>query len=140
MPAGISILIVDDEQYLRLTLSIILKRKGYCVATAANSSDALRLLESRPFDLLFLDLHMPSVGGMDLLRLINSIQPLLPVVILTVEDSVDSTLEAFRCGAVAYILKPFDPDEIHHCIQAILKEQYKARFREQMQRRVAGLA
>lgn len=117
-----SILIVDDEENLRRTLAIILKRAGYEVKTAGTAKEALQCLVASIYDLTFLDLKLPDESGLTLLPELRSLYPDMPVVILTAQDRLDGALEAIRNGARDYLLKPIDPPLIISRVEEILAE------------------
>jgi DNA-binding response OmpR family regulator len=118
-----SILIVDDEENLRLTLSRILSKAGYNVTTASSGEEALNLTKAGPFELAFIDLLMPGMGGLALLIEFRKLYPEMPVLILTAHATLDSAIEAVRQGARDYLLKPADPEMIIARVKAILEEQ-----------------
>jgi DNA-binding response OmpR family regulator len=118
-----SILVVDDEQNLRHTLAFILKRAGYDVTTTENAQEALNTLQSGAFDLMILDLKMPDVDGLSLLKMIRQNHPNLPVFILTAYGSLDSAIDALRMEARDYLLKPIDPALLLDRIQKIMQEE-----------------
>ncbi|MEJ2757583.1 MAG: response regulator transcription factor [Anaerolineales bacterium] len=118
-----SILIVDDEENLRLTLSRILSHAGHTVVTAASGEEALRVLQAGAYDLAFIDLLMPGIGGMDLLKELRQIYPDMPVLILTAHATLESAVEAVRQGARDYLLKPADPKMILDRVDEVLNEQ-----------------
>lgn len=117
-----SILIVDDEENLRRTLAIILKRAGYEVMTAGTVKEAHQYLVASSYDLTFLDLKLPDESGLTLLPELRSLYPDMPVVILTAQDRLDGALEAIRKGARDYLLKPIDPPLIIKRVEEILAE------------------
>jgi two-component system phosphate regulon response regulator OmpR len=118
-----SILIVDDEPYLRQSLSLILQRNGYQVTTAGNAAEALRYLEAGVFHLAFLDIKMPDKDGIALLTEIRSKYPCMPVFILTAHATLDTAMQAVRLGANDYLLKPVDPEIILGRVREALKGQ-----------------
>lgn len=118
-----SILIVDDEENLRLTLSRILSNAGHTVTTASSGEDALRLVQAGGYDLAFIDLLMPGIGGLDLLAELRRLYPEMPVLILTAHATLDSAIEAVRQGARDYLVKPADPHMILERVKEILEEQ-----------------
>jgi DNA-binding response OmpR family regulator len=118
-----SILIVDDEQNLRHTLAFILKRAGYFVTTAENAEETLNTLQTGTFDLMILDIKMPDVDGLTLLKVIRQNHPKLPVFILTGYGSLDSAIQALHLEARDYLLKPIDPAQLLERIQKILLEE-----------------
>lgn len=118
-----TILIVDDEENLRLTLSKILTKAGYNVTTASSGEDALRLLQAGAYELTFIDLLMPGIGGLVLLGELRKLYPEMPVLILTAHATLDSAIEAVRQGARDYLVKPADPELIIARVKEILLEQ-----------------
>ncbi len=118
-----SILIVDDEENLRLTLSRILNNAGFTVTTASSGEDALRLVQAGGYDLTFIDLLMPGIGGLDLLAELRKLYPEMPVLILTAHATLESAIEAVRQGARDYLVKPADPQMIIERVNEILEEQ-----------------
>ncbi len=117
------ILIVDDEVNLLQSLSDVLKRKGYSVATAQNGLEALGKLKERYFNIAIVDLKMPKMGGMELLEMIKERYPQTLVVILTGYGTIKSAVDAMKKGAHSYLIKPFRPDEIILIANKIMEEE-----------------
>jgi DNA-binding response OmpR family regulator len=117
-----TILIVDDEDHLRLSLSLILQKENYRVETVANAEEALDRLRLHEYDLMFLDLNMPGVSGIDLLSEVHKQAPLMPVLILTAHAALDSAIQAVRLGARDYLIKPVEPVLILTRVAEILAE------------------
>jgi DNA-binding NtrC family response regulator len=107
-----SILIVDDEEIIRESLSFILTKEGYKVQEAPNGRAALDLIKQGNFDLVLTDLEMPEMKGIELLEHVARFSPETLVVIITAYGSIDSAIAALRKGAVDYILKPVEFDEL----------------------------
>ncbi len=107
-----SILIVDDEEIIRDSLSFVLKKEGYSVAIAENGRVALDLINERSFDLVITDIEMPEMRGIELLENITRISPETLVMIITAYGSIETAIAALRKGAVDYILKPVEFDEL----------------------------
>jgi DNA-binding response OmpR family regulator len=118
-----TILIVDDEDRLRLSLSLILQKENYRVETAANAEDALDCLKSHEYDLMFLDLNLPGMSGIDLLVEVHRQVPHLPVLILTAHAALESAIQAVRLGARDYLIKPVEPVLILARVAEILAER-----------------
>src|SRR5215204_2028201 len=118
-----TILIVDDERPLRLSLSLVLQKENYRVETAANAKDALDCLQKQEYDLMFLDLNMPGMGGIDLLVEVHKYFPPMPVLILTAHAALESAIQAVRQGARDYLIKPVEPVLILARLAEILSEQ-----------------
>lgn len=127
-----SILIIDDEPNLRRSLALILQRAGYSVNTAESARDVRHYLAAGAYDLVFLDLKMPEINGMELLPEIRQIYPEMPVMILTAHATLESAIEAVRKGARDYLLKPIDPEEILARVKQILAEQEQPRRRREI--------
>ena len=117
-----TILIVDDENRLRLSLSLILQKENYRVETAATAEDAQDCLQSHEFDLMFLDLNMPGMSGIDLLVEVHGHYPHMPVLILTAHAALESAIQAVRLGARDYLIKPVEPVLIITRVAEILAE------------------
>src|SRR5262245_36597328 len=109
MTAEKIILIVDDEKHLRQSLSYILQKEQYRVETATSAEEALNCLRLHEYDLMFLDLNLPGMGGIDLLVEVHRNYPHMPVLILTAYAGLDSAIEALRLGARDYLIKPVEP-------------------------------
>ncbi|HET9909745.1 MAG TPA: response regulator transcription factor [Anaerolineales bacterium] len=137
-PSG-HILIIDDETSLRQTLARILQRAGYEVTTAANGKDGLALVTQHPFDLLYLDIRMPDISGLELLKTIHAKFPDLPVILFTAQPDLNSAVEALRRGATDYLLKPLKPQAVIDRTQAILFDKQKERRRREIQRQIEAL-
>jgi len=137
--ANYSILVVDDEPKLRTTLAMILQKKGYKVTPVAHPHDALQCLTSGPFDLAFIDLQMPDMNGLVLLKEIRRLQPEMPVIILTAHASLDSAIEAVRQGARDYLIKPIDPALILARVEDILSERQQSQKKREIVGQVQAL-
>ncbi len=118
-----TILIVDDEDRLRLSLSLILQKEHYHVETAVNAEGALDCLQLHEYDLMFLDLNLPGMSGTDLLKQVRSQAPDMPVLILTAHAALESAIQAVRLGARDYLIKPAEPVEILTRVAEILAER-----------------
>ena len=110
------VLVVDDEANLRKVLATMLRRTGYDVTVAADGEQGLAEFLKSGADIVVTDLVMPKMGGMELLRSVNSSNPDVPVIIITAHGTVDSAVEAIKLGAFDYITKPFDQTEIQSVI------------------------
>ncbi len=106
------ILVVDDEKNIRLTMSRSLESLEIPIHTAVNGEEALQKLREGPFALVFLDLKMPGMDGMETLRRIKDDWPKVRVIIITAHGTIASAVEAMKLGAVDFIQKPFSPGEI----------------------------
>lgn len=134
-----SILIIDDESQLRKTLARILQQAGFEVTTAENAEQGLDFLKNNYFDLVFTDLRMPGLHGLDALKTIHTNNPALPVVLFTAQPDVNSAVEALRYGATDYLLKPLKPDVIIERARSILSNQYKEKRKREITEEIETL-
>lgn len=126
------LLVVDDEEAARTSLGEILRLEGYHVEIAADGNKAITLISQQtvngtPYDLILLDLKMPGIDGLDVLRFITQLipeqtDPNRPMIILlTAHGSLESAIEALRYGAHDYLLKPSSPDQIVNSVSRALE-------------------
>jgi DNA-binding NtrC family response regulator len=120
---GKSILIVDDEKNIRLTLSQALEVLEVETDTAANGEEALVKLKEKEFGLILLDLKMPGMDGMEVLRRVREIRPDIRIIIITAYGTVESAVEAMKLGAVDFIQKPFSPEEIRELVSRVMDRE-----------------
>src|SRR5687768_7680955 len=106
---GARILVVDDEEAIRLTLDMLLRRRGYVVTAAATGAEALVLLEQQTFDLLLLDLMMPGLSGLDVARRAQELQPAAAILILTGSSTIAGMDEAPGLDHFDVLLKTASP-------------------------------
>jgi len=134
-PSG-RVLVVDDEAGLRHTLTRILKLSGWEVNSAEDGFEALRLLAANGYDLIYLDIRLPGMDGLQTLRDIRKQAPQLPVILLTAYGSLRTALEALRLGAKDYLLKPLDPDVLVARTRMVLQEQAIERRRREIREQI----
>jgi DNA-binding NtrC family response regulator len=111
MPCKETILVVDDEAGPRESLRMILKPR-YEVHTASNGQEALRLIQDEEFDVVTLDLNMPGLSGIDVLKEIKKVKPNTEIIVITGYGTLANAQEAIRFGAGDFISKPFNVAEI----------------------------
>jgi len=132
-----NILIVDDEAIARNSLADILRLEGYRVTTAANGKIAVEKVEEESFDMILLDIIMPGMDGMEVLRQVARLAPDTRIVLLTAHGSLESAIEALRQGAHDYLLKPASPHEILASVSRAVSErnevEHKRRILDQME-------
>ena len=109
--SGGKIIVVDDEPGMREFLEIMLQKDGYSVVTAGDGRQAEEKINSQVFDLAIIDVQMPTMDGLDLLKKINEKAPDTTVIMITAFASHESAIEAMKHGAYDYITKPFKIDE-----------------------------
>jgi two-component system, NtrC family, response regulator AtoC len=117
------ILIVDDESFICENLERILGEEHYHTVVVQDGAGALKALRDETFDLVFLDLKLPDISGIDILRKIKELDPDLLVIIMTGYASVESAVEALKLGAYDYIKKPFKADVIKLIVKLALEAQ-----------------
>ena len=117
------IMIVDDERIIREAFYYWFQKSGHPVATAASGEEALKQLARAPFDLLFVDIKMPGMDGIELLRTVKARYPETVVIIITAYGSIESAVEAMRIGAADYLLKPFKPDQLSLVMEKVAQHQ-----------------
>jgi two-component system response regulator AtoC len=108
----IRVLVVDDEKNFRRVIVQELERQGFSVEEAAGGKEALELITREEFDVLILDLSMPGLGGMDLLRMVKELDNPLEVIILTAHGTITTAVEAMKLGAYDFLSKPFRMEEL----------------------------
>jgi DNA-binding response OmpR family regulator len=106
------ILVIEDEARIQLFLARGLEAEGYAVACAADGEEGLALALSHGWDLVVLDLLLPRLGGLHVLRELHRERPLLPVVVLSARGDLQTKLRGFELGATDYVAKPFSIDEL----------------------------
>jgi two-component system response regulator AtoC len=121
------LLVVDDDQVARELLAETLGREGYRVRVAGGGEEALRLAGAEPFDMALVDLRMPDLDGLGVLKQLAMIQPDLPVVILTAFATIETAIEAVNAGAFDYLSKPFRMEEIKIVVRRTLDARRLAR-------------
>jgi len=103
-----SIMIVDDNINLCKTMSFVLERKGYAVTTARDGAEAIKRIKEKPFDMIFMDIKMPLMDGVETYKKMKKTNPEIPVVMMTAYSVEDLVQEALREGAYEIIYKPLD--------------------------------
>jgi len=120
---GKTVLIVDDEKNILLTLSQSLEALQLETATATNGEEALAKLMEKEFGLILLDIRMPGMDGMEVLRQVREIRPDIRIIMITAYGTVGLAVEAMKLGAVDFIQKPFSPEEIRELVSRVLDRE-----------------
>jgi DNA-binding NtrC family response regulator len=128
----IKILLVDDEMDFVETLAERLQLRDFDVTTALNGQDALKLVKERDFDVIFLDVKMPGMDGIEALKQIKNLKSLPQVVMLTGNATVETAIEGMKVGAFDYIMKPVVTENLIEIINKAYKivEDQKERIRK----------
>jgi DNA-binding NtrC family response regulator len=123
MDEQIKILLVDDEEPSREALLILLQRAGYRLTGCGSGNEALELLASDSFDLVITDLFLPDLTGIDILKKVKELSPVMEVILITGHASAESAVRAMKEGAFDYITKPLNIDELRIIIDKALEKQ-----------------
>ena len=113
----IRVLIVDDEEEFAQALAERLMLREYDVTTSFDGSDAIEKATQYNFDVIILDVRMPGVNGVDVLKEIKAVKPLTEIIMLTGHATVESAIEGMKVGAYDYLMKPCETDELIGKIQ-----------------------
>jgi two-component system response regulator HydG len=122
MDDKMSIMIVDDEKIVRESLFHWFTKLGHTVEKVSSGFEALEILEKNPFDLLFVDIRMPQMSGIELLERVKTDYPETVVVIITAYGSIETAVKAMQLGASDYLLKPFKPDYLSLVMEKITQQ------------------
>jgi DNA-binding NtrC family response regulator len=117
---GESILVIDDEQSMRLALSEALSRSGHLVDCVPNGYDALKKVQAASFKLVITDVRMPKMDGLEVLHEIKKVSPQTPVIMITAYGTINNAVEAMKRGAADYVLKPFSFEELDAVVKRAL--------------------
>ena len=117
------ILVVDDQFGDRETLKVILKDKGYRVATAQNGVEAIKMVKSRHYDIIFLDVRLPGIDGVETFERVKEIDPEATVIMMTGYTEEDLLEKAVSEGAYTCIYKPFDMEKVVGLVERISREK-----------------
>ncbi|MBL7066423.1 MAG: sigma-54-dependent Fis family transcriptional regulator [Candidatus Marinimicrobia bacterium] len=118
-----SILVIDDDKYIRNTFRDLLSPAGHDVTTLISAEEALKYLKNEDPDLIFLDIKLPGMDGIVFLEHLQNLKYNIPVVVITGYANVDTSVQAMKLGAKDYIRKPFNLDEISLIVDKIVEEQ-----------------
>ncbi|MGB6864758.1 MAG: response regulator, partial [Candidatus Aminicenantaceae bacterium] len=108
----VKILIIDDEKSILDLLSVVFKKEGYIVETSLSAKTALELIDKEEFDLILTDIKLPQMSGMKILKYAKEKYPAMPVVMITAYGTIKQAIEALKMGAMDYIVKPFNMEEL----------------------------
>ena len=110
------VLVVDDEKNMRLSLQTVLGDEGYLVRSVSSAEDALKVMEQERFLMVISDAHLGGMTGYELLGHIRKARPELPVLLITAYATPKLAVEAIKAGAMDYLSKPFEPEELLHAV------------------------
>jgi DNA-binding NtrC family response regulator len=119
----VQVLIVDDDQDINLMLSVLMKKEGLVHSSVCDGETALQKLSEVKPDMLLVDVRMPGISGMEVLKRVKEIDPDLPVVLITAFADIPAAVASMRAGAFDYLPKPFDHSEVIRVVRAALAER-----------------
>lgn len=119
--AATRVTVVEDDEAIREAIVAILERSGYEVDSCADGESGLRAARQAGCGLVLLDLMLPGMDGIDVLRELRKTHPSLPVIVLTARGTEDDRVEGLRCGADDYVVKPFSTRELVARVEAVLR-------------------
>src|SRR5262249_11288943 len=125
------LLVVDDEPSVLALIRRVAEGEGFEVVTSSDGRHAIETATERRPELVLVDLRMPDVGGLDIVRSVRSVDPKATIVLMTGHATIDSAVEAVKCGAGDYLTKPFDLSRLRRMF---------ARVREEAERRAELMA
>ncbi|MCK4385959.1 MAG: sigma-54-dependent Fis family transcriptional regulator [candidate division Zixibacteria bacterium] len=134
-----SIFIVDDELSVRDSLTKWFKEDGYRTDSAADATEALKKLQPGKWDIIFLDIKLPGMDGMELQQRIKSIDPHATIIMITAYASVDTAVKSLKEGAYDYVTKPVDPDYLSHLVANAIKQRRLVSENVQLKERIQEL-
>jgi DNA-binding NtrC family response regulator len=121
------VFVIDDEEHVRKTVSLVLKQDGYEVCEAADGEEAIAAIESFPtgfsIQVIICDINLPKVNGYDLIPFIRGMLPSVPVIVLTGYPDVQGAASLFKQGIVDYLIKPGRRDTLLQAVRRAIGEQ-----------------
>ena len=123
MTAPATLLIADDDPVALALLAEVLAGEGYVVRAASGGAACLELAAREPVELAIVDLRMPDMDGLEVIRRLAVIRPGIPIIILTAFAGIDTAIEAIRSGATDYLSKPFRMEQITIAVRRILESK-----------------
>jgi len=121
------ILVVDDEDTVCRSIKKALQREDYDIDVALSGEDGLKMQQQKDYDVIIVDLMMPGLNGMDLLKALKTISPAVQVVMITGYPTMKNTLQAMQIGAFDFLPKPFLPYDLRNLVTRALAARDKAR-------------
>ena len=119
------VLVVDDEPIVLKSCRMVLEAEGFEVMMAGSAQEALAAIEAHAPGLLLVDVKMPVLDGMYLMRQVRERRPGMPIIVMSGYSTRDTIREALELGAATFIAKPFTPDELTDTVRSVLKTREK---------------
>jgi two-component system response regulator AtoC len=143
LPISVSsprILIVDDEEVVRSGIARVLSKDGLQVSVAVDGEEAVEIMAEEPFTIVFLDIKMPGMDGIEVLRHVRANHPETMVIMITGYPTVDTAVECLKAGAVDYLVKPFRADDLEALLfKAIETSRHDEVHREERTQEIKGI-
>jgi len=133
------VLIIEDDQDLRFSLAGIVRKQGYQVLDASSGAEAVDILGKQIVALVYLDIGLPDIDGIDLIRDIRDVAPDAEIIMLTGRNDADSAVRSLKAGAIDYIIKPFELIEFKHSLNRVMQGRKAAQL-SSLAGRQAGMA
>ena len=131
-----SIVVIDDEKNIREGLGAALEMDGYSVLLAESGERGLELVNTSDVDLVITDLRMPGISGEEVLRKVTADSPGIPVIVLTGHGTVETAVEAMRCGAYDFLTKPLNLDRLSLLVKRALQNRELVLQHRELEREV----
>jgi len=125
------LLVIDDDESVRLLLKDLLEEAGYAVRTAKSGEEALQLIRVATYDIIITDLRLSGMHGLEVVKEVKAIDPGIDVIVMTGYASVNSAVESMKAGAIDYITKPFNSDHIKMVVQKSLDRREYQRLAQE---------
>ena len=122
-----SVLVVDDDPEMRSLVLDVLRREGYEVAEANDGTEVVRAIQAREINVVLMDKNLPGLSGLELLPTILSVRPGIRIIMMTAFGDVPSYVEAVERGALEYLFKPFQMEELSKAIRKALEQETVSR-------------
>ena len=123
MDYKLSVLVVDDEKTLCNLICLELEEEGYICDSTTRAKNALKKIKKHKYDLVLLDIRLPEMSGIDLLKEIKKCHPEMIIIMLTAVNDLDTAVEVMKLGASDYIIKPFTLDKLEASISTVLRNR-----------------
>jgi serine/threonine protein kinase len=130
----ITILIVDDEPFIRKSVRELLEDEGYTVTEAGNSSGAMKILEDREIDIVLMDIQMPGTDGMETLKTMAQKHPGVDTIMISGHGNIETAVEALKFGANDFLEKPFSSVKLKEAVGAVVKKREQLKNLERMKK------
>jgi DNA-binding NtrC family response regulator len=139
-PSQVTIMIVDDEEVVRDSLGKWFAADGYNVQTFADGKSALHYLSQATPDIIFLDIKMPGMDGIEVQKRIVEVNPDPTIIFMTAYASVETAVQALKQGAFDYVIKPIDPDDIDHLVRNAIEKRRLEKENVSLRRTIESMA